>query len=251
MKKVIKTAINSGTDWRFELISFLRAYRNTPHSSTNKSPAQLLFINSITSRLPYISTKLPSHHSNSIKFAKIFDEYSKHKMKSYADKRRKATHHNFRVGDKVIYHQLNKKIQNKYLNKFSSIEYKIRNIKGSMITVVDSNGREFTRNSSFFKTISSNLNFNHDSDDIQITENLNNNNIENLITNTNTIIASSPSRDSDTTSSVITTTPETINNINNNTASQPVIQQAINLRPIRTNRNTLPARYKDFEINRK
>ena len=55
LKKVIKTAINSSTDWKFELNAFLRAYRNTPHSSTNKSPAQLLFINNITSRLPYIT----------------------------------------------------------------------------------------------------------------------------------------------------------------------------------------------------
>ena len=240
--------VSNPHSWRFELNSFLRAYRNTPHSSTNKSPAQLLFVNCITSRLPYISTQLSENQSNNIKFAKIIDEYSKHKMKIYADKRRRATQHQFKVGDKVLHHQLNGKIHNKYSNKFSEIEYKIKDIKGSMITVVDSNGREFTRNSSFFKIISPNLNFNHDSDDILI-ENLNNNNSKNLVLETNTTITTPPSpiMNNNTTSTSTTTTAQ----INNNTRVQPVIQQPVNTRPIRSNRNQLPTRYKDFETTRR
>jgi hypothetical protein len=78
-------------------------------------------------------------------------------MKTYADKRRHATKSNFRVGDRVFYHQLNSKINNKYKNQFSNSQYIIKAVKGSMITVVDSNNNELTRNSSFFKQISSNL----------------------------------------------------------------------------------------------
>jgi hypothetical protein len=65
-------------------------------------------------------------------------------MKTYADKRRHAITSNFRVGDRVIYHQLNSKINNKYKNQFSNISYIIKVVKGSMITVIDSNNNELT-----------------------------------------------------------------------------------------------------------
>ena len=58
LKKVIKTAINNNTDWKAELNAFFRSYRSTPHSSTNKSPAELIFINYDTSRLPAKSDKV-------------------------------------------------------------------------------------------------------------------------------------------------------------------------------------------------
>jgi hypothetical protein len=120
-------------------------------------------------------------------------------MKTYADKRRHAITSNFRVGDRVIYHQLNKKINNKYKNQFSNIPYIIKAVKGSMITVIDSNNNELTRNSSFFKQISSNLKFNHNNDEIDdiptrvtnnnnnINQNLQQHNIETIIQNDNNI----------------------------------------------------------------
>jgi hypothetical protein len=104
-------------------------------------------------------------------------------MKNYADKRRRATHHNFRVWDKVLLNQLsNKRIHKKYLKQYSSIEHTIKNIKGSMITVNEKNGKEFTLNSSFFQPISINLKLNSNSEDeyfdnvVVNTPNNNNNN---------------------------------------------------------------------------
>ncbi len=69
------------------LNAFFRSYRSTPHSSTNKSPAELIFINCNTSRLPAKSLKLSIEQQNKILIAEINDKLAKNKMKTYADKR--------------------------------------------------------------------------------------------------------------------------------------------------------------------
>ena len=43
LNKAIKTATVEGKSWRQELYKFLRNYRATPHVTTGKSPAELLF----------------------------------------------------------------------------------------------------------------------------------------------------------------------------------------------------------------
>ena len=55
------------------------------------------------------------------------------------------------VEDEVLFDQVKgKKIHNKYLNRFESTIYKVKHVNGSMVTVVDKNGRELTRDKSFF-----------------------------------------------------------------------------------------------------
>jgi hypothetical protein len=76
LKKVIKSAINKNTDWN----AFFRSYRNTPHSSTNKTPAELIFINCNTTRLPAKSIKLSIEQQNKILIAELNDKLAKDKM---------------------------------------------------------------------------------------------------------------------------------------------------------------------------
>lgn len=76
-------------------------------------------------------------------------------MKSYADKKRRATEHDFRIGDRVLMDQThNKKVINKTLPKFSNVAWTVTGIKGSMITVC-SGMKTLTRNASLFKRVSS------------------------------------------------------------------------------------------------
>ena len=167
MKKVIQTSINNKTDWRFELNAFLRSYRSTPHSSTNKSPASLIFINCNTSRLPAKQPQLSPEQKSEILITEINDRFAKNKTKIYADKRRRATTNKFKIGDHVMFHQLNSKIHHKYKNQFSNTSCVIKDIKGSKITVVNSSNKELTRNSSFFKRAPSNIKINENYSDIE------------------------------------------------------------------------------------
>ena len=73
-------------------------------------------------------------------------------MKQYSDKRKGAAERDLVVGDEVLYDQLKgKRVHNKFLNQYESTQYRVQEVKGSMITVSDSNGRNIVRDISFFK----------------------------------------------------------------------------------------------------
>ncbi len=191
--------------------------------------------------------------------AELNDKLAKQKMKIYADKRRHATNSNFRVGDRVIYHQLNSKINNKYKNQFSNTPYIIKAVKGSMITVVDSNNNELTRNSSFFKQISSNLKLNdkiNEIDEIPTkskTSIINESSIPQL-NNNETVIQTNNYINNH--HQQITETTAIENNNNNTTTNQQIITTSnnpishINTRPVRANRNKLPKYLSEFIVRR-
>ena len=53
LKKTIQTAIAEKQNWRIVLENFLLAYRTTPHATTNKTPAELMFGREINDKLPH------------------------------------------------------------------------------------------------------------------------------------------------------------------------------------------------------
>ncbi|XP_033121474.1 uncharacterized protein K02A2.6-like [Anneissia japonica] len=67
-KKCIKNAKTEGKVWQSELPKILMAYISTPHRSTNKAPAELLFGRNIKTKLPRyrqetdISAELKNHN---------------------------------------------------------------------------------------------------------------------------------------------------------------------------------------------
>ena len=151
MNKVIKNSVINRSSWRRELNAFLRSYRSTPHSSTGIAPKDLIFKWNNTSRLPN-SVELSEEHIRIVKQARHRDELAKHKMKDYADQRRHAKPHNFEVGDELFYKQfMGKKIKNKFRNEFSSSRYRVRSVKGTMITAENAEGHRLTRNADHFK----------------------------------------------------------------------------------------------------
>ena len=144
--KAIRAAVVEHQDWEESLQSFLLAYRSTPHPSTGRSPAELMYGRQLRTKLPDVlrspaperSDVLRSHQRNG------------DRGKRYVDKRRRARPHDFCVGDKVLV-RVPKRL-NKLTSKFFPEPYTVTAVTGSQLTVKRlSDGRIFKRNSSFCK----------------------------------------------------------------------------------------------------
>ena len=147
LEKAIRTAAIQGKSWKQELFTFLRQYRATPHSTTGKSPSELLNGRKLKSTLPWVQY---DEVSPEIRHA---DATRKEKMKEYADKCRNAKSTDLSVGDKVLIKQPK---QNNMSTPFNPEPLQITRKKGSMITAQNGE-RTVTRNSSFFKKLPSNI----------------------------------------------------------------------------------------------
>jgi transposase InsO family protein len=142
--KVIRSASVETNPWKQLLYRFLRNYRATPHSSTNCTPAQLLFNRELHIKLPDSRNVQVNDQDGK---ARKRDAHQKNKMKCYADEKRHAKTRTIMPGAMVLVRQEKK---NKLSTPFSTKPYKVIQVKGSMITV-ERNGHRITRNSSFFK----------------------------------------------------------------------------------------------------
>jgi len=139
--KAIKTAHVEGKDWKRSIYKYLLNYRATPHTTTGKSPAELLFNRQIT-------TKLPNLVKDTASIAlKEKDSQSKEKMKFYADQKRHVKESDLKEDDIVL---VKNSKNSKLSTRYSPLPYKIVKRKGNRVTVVR-NGHYITRNVSFFK----------------------------------------------------------------------------------------------------
>ena len=141
--KIIKAANAERKSWKQEIYTFLRNYRATPHATTNKSPAEILFGRKMRTKLPSIQIKPDDNKTRKT------DTEKKAKMKKFADQTRKAKKSNFKVGDSVLVKQ---ETRDKLSTPFDPKPYEVINKKGSMITARRED-HQITRNSSFFKTV--------------------------------------------------------------------------------------------------
>ena len=143
--KVIQTAKIEGIPWKKRLVEYLRSYRSTPHMSTGVAPSLLLFRNANLSKLPsykgdFVKTKL-----NEV--ARRIDGKRKQVMKNNADKNLHTGGIKLVIGDMVLVKQVR---FNKSMSYFDPLCYKIKDIKGNMVTAIRE-GKIITRNISFFK----------------------------------------------------------------------------------------------------
>ena len=120
INKVIRTSAIERKCWKQELFKFLRNYRATPHVTTGKCPADLLFQSrTYRVRLPELST-----FQKDDKEIRERDAKKKSQAKQYADRKR-------------------------YVKPSTVVEK-----KGTMVTASRDNPRHvITRNSSFFKRL--------------------------------------------------------------------------------------------------
>ena len=146
LSKAIKTANVEGKSWKQELYSFLRNYRATPHITTGKSPAELLFGKNIKITLPEFKSEKKKD-----KELRKRDKEKKSKMKMYADKRIVSrAPEKFKVGDMVLIKQQH---SNKLSSFYNKTPTKVIKIKGNMISTYHPDLGYKTRNASMCKKV--------------------------------------------------------------------------------------------------
>lgn len=148
--KAVRVAETQGVPWKQQLNIFLREYRSTPHSSTESSPAELLFQRKMYTKIPAF-THTANNSSDSEVRAR--DNKAKAKMKSHADSHCHATSHVLTPGDTVLHRQPKR---NKLTTPYNSKPYTVTKVQGSMVTAAR-NGHVIVRNSLFFKKITPEL----------------------------------------------------------------------------------------------
>ena len=128
--KLIHTAVADGKDPRSELNSFLLQYRATPHSTTEMSPAEMLFGRKIKTRLPqhYHHKETPKEQAT----REVHDN-KKRKQKQYFDKRYCAKMKDLSPGDKVLLKQKKTTVK----PPFNPNPYTVVAVDGNRVTIHD------------------------------------------------------------------------------------------------------------------
>ena len=145
LKKSIEAAKVEHRPWQEELCELLRNYRATPHCTTGKPPATILFNRPMR-------TKFPEAPCNKEDPASIRhrDELAKSKMKRYADDKAYVKRSKLAEGDTVMVKR--DPSTKKSGTPYDPEPYIVTQRKGTMITA-KREGKEITRNSSFFKQL--------------------------------------------------------------------------------------------------
>ena len=130
------------------MYKFLRNYRATPHVTTGRAPAELLFGANIHVRLPEI--RVPTDDDD----LRIRDRERQEKQKFYAD-RKNCVHNSdqVKIGDKVLMQQQQQQQQKKTSPTYHTSHMEVTNVKGSMITAQNHALGSKTRNVSLSKKI--------------------------------------------------------------------------------------------------
>jgi len=149
LKKVAQTAKIEQKDWQMEIYDFLFSYRNTPHSTTKVTPAEMIFNRKPNFYIPNATTN--NVDRNIHEKAKQNDELRKQGNKEFADARRHAVDRQLQPGDRVLVRQAKINKLTPYYNPSPLIVIKT---KGSMITAkYENNDTITTRNISYFKKL--------------------------------------------------------------------------------------------------
>lgn len=119
---------NEGQDWKKGLQEYLHMYRSTPHATTLKTPAELMFGRTIRDKLPNINRNLEANEELSDR-----DREQKEKGKRYIDTKRNAKPNDIEKGDEVWLKRITK--TNKLSPTFEPIAFKVLERNGSELIV--------------------------------------------------------------------------------------------------------------------
>lgn len=137
-----------GSDWQWDLRSFILMHNSTPHSTTGVAPSLLMFGRKIKDKLPGLLMK------DTKILEEIQDRDCLQKMKGavYADNRRFAKPNDLQEGDVVVTKRMQK--ENKLSTPFDPEEYIVVSRSGSDVTLKSKeSGRVIHRNVSHLKKI--------------------------------------------------------------------------------------------------
>ena len=119
-------------NWRTELNKYLLAYRSTAHTTTGKSPAEMLYGRNISTKLPDIGELGEVDDSVSLQQTRDRDAEKKQVAADYADKRRRASEKELETGDLVLLEKLSP--------AYESEPYKITACYGDQIHIESPQG---------------------------------------------------------------------------------------------------------------
>lgn len=119
---------NSNRDWKQDLLEYLHMYRATPHSTTMKTPSELMFGRTIRDKIPTIEQPLEVDEQ-----LKDCDKEKKEKGKQYGDSKRNAKTIDLKVGDVVWLKRMMK--SNKLSPTFDPVPFVIIERTGAEILV--------------------------------------------------------------------------------------------------------------------
>jgi len=139
----IKIAQGEGKNWKEELLTYLFAYRTTPHSTLGISPAEALYGRKLRTKLPELRPSVPDDES-----IRDEDRLKKFKGKEYADDRRRAAEADICIGDKVLMKQ---PYHNKFTTPFQTKPYTVKSKTGNCTTVESPEGILYKRNVTHLK----------------------------------------------------------------------------------------------------
>ena len=129
IKKIWHTSTITGRDAMAEINKRLQAYRATPHPTTGKAPAELMYGGRrYRTRLP--ERKQETQQSEAVREAREKDRGNKLKQKHYKDRRRYVKPHNLSKGDLALLAQK----QTKRDPPYDPRAYRIIMVRGHQIT---------------------------------------------------------------------------------------------------------------------
>ena len=147
LKKVWHTALIEQKDPYIELQQHLMQVRATPHTSTGKSPAELMFGRKFRTKIPDIRAN-PAAQREDIIEARQADIQAKIRMKMYKDNSRNVKPHSIKEGDTVILKRKSTKANSPY----DPDPFKVTKVRGTQITA--ERGQELkTRDSQRWKKV--------------------------------------------------------------------------------------------------
>lgn len=131
---------NQNRDWKRDLQEYLHMYRATPHSTTFKTPSELMFGRTIRDKLP--SIEQPFEVDEEVRDR---DKMKKLAGKLYADKKRNAKINEIKEGDVVWLKRLIK--TNKLSPAFDTEPFKVIERNGSELLVENMSSKaQYRRN---------------------------------------------------------------------------------------------------------
>ncbi|XP_062700623.1 uncharacterized protein K02A2.6-like [Aedes albopictus] len=137
----------TNTDWLSELNKYLLMYRSSPHSTTGKTPSEMLFGYNIRDKVPSINQPKEIDEETADR-----DREKKEKGKLYADERRNAKPNSITEGDKVLVKRMTK--PNKLATTFEPVVYDVIKRKGGDVVVAsEDTGTAYRRHVSHLQRV--------------------------------------------------------------------------------------------------
>ena len=143
--KIVRISMSQGIDWKVPLEKFLLSYRNSPHTTSGMSPAQLLLKKSTSDKLP----KLTDSHTVP-KSVQERDWFMKQKYLQNANPKSEEATTQFIPGNIVFAKRMSTK---KGQLPFCSDHYKILSGNNNGYTIMDEKGKTYRRHSSHLKLL--------------------------------------------------------------------------------------------------